>query len=426
MKKTMLKLTKHFYEKFFGAKITDDVYSFITSLFYVFIGFMFAKGLLFVLQIIAGRMLGPSEYGIYNLVASVAFIFSIFMLAGLHYSTTKYLGAVKNEKTRKRIISTSIISTLITTTIFLVLFILLRNQIIVWFKLTPWVFTLALIFSVLNVAYLFSRFVLQGLHFMKKLSIVEALYSIGTFTGFFVLVLFMKNHIAVVGGYSIGYILCLILTIIFIKRFISLKLDKFYAKKLFNYALFAFFMTSSGVLLGSVDKLMLNYFLDYATIGIYQAYFFSSMSIVGILVQIFLTVYFPTIVKYKKKRKILARVDKLFLPILIGVSVLFPFAEYAALRFYGSEYPISNLLLILFAVSAAVFAIRNLYLWLQNSRGVHGVKVSAIGMLFTLVVKVVLNYLLIPTIHISGAAIASIVANIFFIVFLRYKLKNLK
>ncbi|WP_286681164.1 lipopolysaccharide biosynthesis protein, partial [Methanoculleus sp. DTU007] len=83
-------LTNTIYRAIFHEEISTEVEKFIKNLSYVGIGTIVASVFSFSFNILAGRWLGPSEYGTFTLIQSVAMFLYIPMLLGFHTAMVKY------------------------------------------------------------------------------------------------------------------------------------------------------------------------------------------------------------------------------------------------------------------------------------------------------------------------------------------------
>ena len=107
------------YRKIFHEEVSFEVEKFIKNLSYVGIGTVIASVFSFTYNVLAGRWLGPSEYGTFTLVQSVAMFLYIPMLLGFHTAMIKY-NAEKDDILRQRcIISTTYILVLLFTVVSL-------------------------------------------------------------------------------------------------------------------------------------------------------------------------------------------------------------------------------------------------------------------------------------------------------------------
>jgi len=95
------------YEKILHEKMNDDVKKFFINLSHIGIGMIIATIFSFTFNILAGRILGPSGYGEFTLVQSIAMFLYIPMLLGFNTAMVKY-NAEKDDIKPKWIIQTSI------------------------------------------------------------------------------------------------------------------------------------------------------------------------------------------------------------------------------------------------------------------------------------------------------------------------------
>ena len=114
-KKRLIKIAEVVHLKFFGHSMSDTMREFLGNLSWSFFGGVVAMGFLFLIDVMAGRILGPKEYGKYALMIAMANVFIIPMLFGLNIGVNHYVAKVDNIKIRKRYIGSAIF-------IFIVLF----------------------------------------------------------------------------------------------------------------------------------------------------------------------------------------------------------------------------------------------------------------------------------------------------------------
>ena len=86
----IIEIIGYFYERLFHEKVSHEVEKFIKDLSYLGIGTLIATVFSFSFNILAGRWLGPSEYGSFTLVQSVAMFLYIPMMLGFHAALVKY------------------------------------------------------------------------------------------------------------------------------------------------------------------------------------------------------------------------------------------------------------------------------------------------------------------------------------------------
>ena len=94
------------YTKVFRKEAGPVTRNFMRNVVYVFIGLFVAKLLSLFFQIYVGRSIGAAEYGKYSFVFSVSQFLWVPMLMGVGMATVKYLSSERDDRERKKIVST--------------------------------------------------------------------------------------------------------------------------------------------------------------------------------------------------------------------------------------------------------------------------------------------------------------------------------
>jgi len=402
------------YEKIFKEKITLTVKIFFQNLTYIILGYGVAATLIFIFQILVGRILGPQEYGKYALIDSTAAFLSIFMTLGVSTAAIKYNSEKEDYLRQQKIISSSYFATLIISSFFAFLFFIFSNLFSETFSISPLVFLTAVIFSVCYALYLLAMDSLSGLHQMKRIALFRALYGF-LVLAFLALFLFFSHISFITVSLIISFVYLAIFLLITanIRNYISFKVDKAWLKNLLEYGLYAASGSFLIVFLPNLSKIMVFKFLTLFDVGIYNAYYFSSLSIVILFNTIFITVFFPTASKYSQKSLILIKVKKVTPHLfVIGIPILF-IIQILVLKFFGKQYLIDYWLMFLFAVSGIVFFLYSLYVWLFYSKGIAQARRVVFLTILVFVINVLLNFYLIPILFLRGAVISLILTYLF-------------
>jgi len=155
--------------------------------------------------------------------------------------------------------------------------------------------------------------------------------------------------------------------------------------------------------LPALSKILVNRYLTTADVGVYNAYYFSSIAIVIFLSTMFITVFFPTASKYQRKEPIFKKIRQLSPYLFLGGIPAFLGIEWIILTLYGAKYPMNYSLMLLFALTSILIAIHSLYNWLFCSEGVLGVKLVTVVSIFIALISVFLSVYLIPLFALYGA-----------------------
>jgi O-antigen/teichoic acid export membrane protein len=188
--------------------------------------------------------------------------------------------------------------------------------------------------------------------------------------------------------------------------------------------MFAILGGASFVFYTNIDKILIYKYLTVADVGIYKAYYMSSINFARLLFGIFNTVFFPTASKYKNKYIIFKRINTI-VPYIIIIGLPFTLtSQFIILTLYGSGYQFDLILMILFGLAAIIIFLNSCYVWLMASVGIDGIKITSLGAIITAVMNIVLNIMFIPVIGLRGAIIATIISYIVFtlIIFLKRSL----
>lgn len=426
MRDNINEIIKKVYETVFQEKITTTVKIFFQNLTYVVLGYGIAAVCIFIFQILIGRALGPQEYGKYALIDSSAAFLSIFMTFGVSTAAIKYNAEEENYIRQKKIISSSYFVTLIISFVFTLFLLLFSNTLSKTFSLSSLTFITAVIFSICYVLYLLAIDSLSGLHQMKKIAIFRALYGF-LVLAFFTVFLF-KNSISLVIVcliVSIAYLLIFLLITFNIRHYISFDVDKTWLINLLEYGLYAISGSFLIIFLPNLSKIMVFRFSTLFDVGIYNAYYFSSLSVVMLFNTIFITVFFPTASKYSKKSSIVEKINKT-IPILFifGVPILF-IIQFIVLRFFGKQYSIDYWLMLLFAISGIMFFLYSIYVWLFYSKGIIQARRIVFLTVFILILNILLNFYLIPVFLLKGAVTSLIITYFFGWLYLFFKRDSL-
>ncbi|GEM_PF-82905 len=401
------KITK-IYEKITGDKITDAVLFFFKELRYVIIGYGIAGFCIFLFEILVGRILGPAEYGKYVLVGIVGSFLYLFMTLGANIAAIKY-GVIGDVETQKKVISIFYFLVIFSSLFFGLFFFIFSERISSILSIPLPIFRLSIIFGISLSLYMISTDSLRAIYKIKRLSFFRAGYGILILAAF--LYFYWMNIVsfrAAVFIIYLSYLIIFLLISLTIKNYFSFKLDKLLFKKILEYGLYAAIGGPLLFFLPSLSQIFINKYLTKADVGVYNAYYFSSINFAIFFYYIFIIVFFPTASKYEQKELILKKIKKIT-PILflVGTPILFA-VQLVALNIYGDKYPLNFGLMLLFGFSATLICIYGIYSWFFYSIGISGVKKVTILTIFILIADILLNFYLVPLLFLWGAILATL------------------
>lgn len=425
--KKLLIFINSIYSKVFHEEISSDVEKFIKNLSYVGIGTIIGSLFTFPYNILAGRLLGPSEYGVFTLVQSVAMFLYIPMLLGFHTALVKY-NAEKIDLLRQRsIISTTYILVLLCTILSVVAYVIFAKEIMGIFSISEEVFSFTIFFAVLFVFYTLATETIRSLHMIRTYSRLQPIFSGILFFSFLASVYIFKDlsfrsplfSMLLAYGVTGGVVLAVV------RKYIKPEFSREWAYSLHSYSIYSLMGGISAVLYLNLDKIVINMYMPISNVGIYWAYNYSFTTVIALLSSIFVTVFFPVASMCSDKGMLLKRINKIIiLIILVGWPFVFV-TGYIILKLYGGSYPFDLPLALLFATAGICISVDHLYGDLFNSVGIHGVKITSFAAIVLALVNLLLNFLLIPQIGLRGAIIATTIGYLCSIGIMFYKRHDL-
>ncbi len=421
-------LTNTIYRAIFHEEISTEVEKFIKNLSYVGIGTIVASVFSFSFNILAGRWLGPLEYGTFTLIQSVAMFLYIPMLLGFHTAMVKYNAEKDDILRQRRIISTTYILVFVFTVVSLLVYFIFSKEIMTIFSISSEVFYFAVLFAVLFVFYTLTTETLRSLHMLRTYSRLMPIHSAILFFTFLFFALMCKDlsfksplfSMLLAYGIMGGVILAIL------RNYLKPKFNKSWVRKLHHYSIYSLLGGISFVLYSNIDKLMINYYLTISEVGIYRAYYYSFTTVLLLISTIFVTTFFPFASSCGDKKALLDKVNKISIIFIIASLPIALISGSIILSIYGPDYHLDPVLTLLFVLLAVTIPVNQFYDWLMCSVGIDGVKLVSYAALSTAIANIALNIVLIPVLGIKGAVISTIMSYIISTMILLSKRKLLK
>ena len=423
----VLKLVSIFYSSILKDELGPEARAFFINLFYVAIGTFISSGLTFAFTIIGGRILGPIEFGKFSLIQSAAFILYIPMLAGFGTALVKLTSETNDFGRQREIISTAYVLTILTLTGSLIVFFSFQSWLGSILSLSHELVIVTIFISAAYAIYTLAISTQRGLRTMKDYAIWQPIYAFIVIISFG-LIIIIKNYtfqamaLPLLLSYGItGFAIIILL----IKRhYIRLQYNRATAAQLNKYALFGLIVLTSSSIYVNIGKIFVGHYMSFSDVGVYSAYYGTSMNLGSIIFLTFNTVFFPTISAYQDKNPILTKLDKI-LPYLIAVGTLGIFAfEFIIIRLYGSHYPRDYMLMLSFAITTVLSIWYSIYAWVFNAEGLKGARFGSVSIIIVAILVVILSYVFIPHLGLEGAVGAAAIAFAGGVLYLRLARKT--
>jgi O-antigen/teichoic acid export membrane protein len=370
----------------------------------------------FFVEAWVARYLGPEGYGSLSYAQSFVLIFAAISTLGLDGIVVREL--VKDPAKKNIIIGTSFILKLfssVTLVLLITLFIALYGDSPTDLKLMIWVMSFGLVFQSFNVIDFFfqsevkSKFVALSNFFVLIVSSIIKIILI--------------HHEASVISFAVVYLIDSIFLAFFLLIFykyekhqiLKWRFNKVISLKLLNYS---WPLILSGLAISinmRIDQIMLRQFMDDHSVGIYAAAS-RIMDIVNMIPHLVASSVFPAFVSANKRssniffKRISIAYRGFSLTAVLACTVLLILSPYIIYLAYGSEYSETTVIfqvLIFTSVFSSIGAINAIYLKVNNLQ-----KKIMNRHWINIIINIVMNYILINTIGIIGAAISTVIAII--------------
>jgi O-antigen/teichoic acid export membrane protein len=399
------------YRHVFHKDISGAAARFMRNLAYVVSGTLPSIVLLSVFNILAARFLGPTEYGKYTLIQSVAAFIGISMIMGYHTTIAKFLPESQDPSVRSKTISSIYMLTFMFTVATIGFYVIFMPEISSIFNISEEFLTLAIAFAVIFTFYTLMTNTIRGLMRMKLYSLFQVAYAVMVLAIFLAFVFSGPiTFQSILYPVFISYGITAVAIFLLIRKYLVLKIDLSWISRLTKYSLVCVIGAVSFTFYSNIDKILININLTPSDLGIYGAYSLAAISVTSLMLGTFISVFFPTASQYEDKSPIFKMFFRL-LPFLIALGIPFLIVcEIGVLWLYGNQYTIYPDLVVLFAIAGVSQSIQNLYGWILNTDSNTGVKISSVSAVILAVVDLALNITLIPVLGVRGAVVAIILS----------------
>lgn len=385
-------------------------------------GRFFELGISFGAQILMARVLGKTNYGSVSIGISILLLTSTVGLLGLHVGVARYLPRCEDAKNIWSVIysaATAILpSSLLITAIIYLSADSLARYVFADPSITPVLemFALAIPFVALMK---FTIGIAQGFQTTwPKFTMEMVSMPIVRFGGIIVALGIGLGTVGVSFAYVLSYAVPAAIGLYYLTRYAPITLSGFdydsRHRELLEFSIPLMFSGLMAFVFSDIDTLMLGYLGDVGAVGVYNViYPVSQLVIIGVTP---LTFLFMPIMSNLHSDKMIAEMDRIFkiltkwmiivsTPIFL-VIVLFP--DTIIRYVFGDVYLSGTLPLIVLSVGFFVHIIAGPSRTVLQS--VYETRFIMWANLFTAIVNMMLNIILISRYGIMGAAIATSVA----------------
>lgn len=378
VKQKFFRVAEVLHLRIFGHEMEEEMRKFLGNLSWSFFGGVIAAGIMFAVNIFAGRWLGPEEYGKYNAVIAALYFLIIPMGLGLDTAISYYISKNVDKSIRNDVLSSAIMVTialLVVTGVSLLAYLTFFSYTVSQHEkeILLAAFVLASFFVVRNLA----DAVLRGLHRFKDqstLKIIESLMAVALLSTLLVFLHESADYRVPILSLIFGYAIFVFVAGFFLRKEFRLSPVNERRLSLIRYGSVAVLGSVSGFLFFGMDKFFVQSRLGFSELGLYSAYFFISIGIAGQLGVLIANVLFPVMAKISEgRRSLLGKINKTFVILLLPSFLFFNLLSFVAFLFLGSLYQYSFFFSSAFSFAATIFLYFTILWWFIASEGRDGI-----------------------------------------------------
>lgn len=394
----------------------ETVWSFLTK------GITFL--LVFAVNIFLARFLAVEKFGLWSFFFAILSIILLLSYWGINASAMKYIAEHNKTPNLRSVLKSSIKLRVLFSLIFSVALLFLYKPLTILINRPELenLFLLAVPLVFLSGITEYLKAVFMGLH-RNKYNLIINLFEYGLKLILVVLFLMFSNSLdSIVTSYSLALLITVIVGVylLYFNFYKDLKYsNKNFSKKIFRYSLPLFFIGIGFWIATEIDIVMLGFLKGNYEVGIYSV----AKEIIIKLPHIALAITMgtmPLFAKLKKANK--EKLKKLFYKLLnINTMIFIPIALFIIFfswffipLIYGPKYSESVLPLQLLTPYLVLFSYS---IFLSSFLDYQGLaKKRAINLSVAVILNILLNLFLIPKYGASGAAIATSLSYIPYVI----------
>ena len=389
------------------------------------VGMGFGDGARYLFTAILARFAGVEFLGIYSLASSVTRIGEVFGRAGLHSGVMRFVSRLDKE-TEIETVRQRILSGLKLGLLFGIVIMILQIALADWLAFELFngsdLLKTVLIISAVSLPFAtimaISAFATQGYKLLKyKVMVLNIIRPAIMLVCVLVSISFFTIDAAVKYPLLISAVFSSFAAIIFLNKLTNIKISQIFSgvidKELLRFSYPLMFVTILGTLMHWMDILMLGYFTDTTTVGLYHPAARTAGLLRTVLLA-FMGIFAPMMSDYHRQGDVgeMGKLYKLIVRWIVSLSlplaIIIIIYSKKIMLLFGVEYlSASNVLMVL---TTAAF-IQTLFGGGGQTLTMTGfTKVNLFNSIIVVLINITLNLLWIPQYGIIGAAYATLIS----------------
>jgi len=360
-KQKLVKFIEWAHLKLFKHEMGPEMREFLVNLIWSFLSGSVSAIVVLAVNIIAGRLMGPEEYGKYNLILVISSYLLVPIYLGLDLASVRAIARSKDQKEVGKNVTSSITFVVFSTIIVISLISIFQKPVAALFSTNTQLLKYALFFTSFLVVKTILDCCVRGIKLFKqqfKGRLLETVLVLVAFVMIF-LVAQKQNYASYVYVLSVGAVALSLYYIMSLKKYLG-SFSFLKIKEQLSYGKFFALTATLTTVFVSLDKLLINKYLTAYDLGLYVAYYTVSVALVLQIATMFTNVFFPSIAKDMNKA-VFSKIERLmylgFVPLLAVIIVL----VFLLMKLFGKKYGIQLDLILIFGLLGTIQIVTSVY-----------------------------------------------------------------
>jgi len=388
-----------------------------------FIGMGFGQFIRYIFTALLARWVGAEYLGVYSIANAVTRISEVFGKMGLDTGVLRFVSKNANEiELQKKYIQSGIKMGLIFGVLFMGIQIAVSSWLVIHVFQGSSLLKIVLITNAITLPFGVSTLIMssatQGFKLLKyRIFVTDMLNPVILLIVMLGSFICLSKEMTIILPAIVSAIVGFVVIFVFLNKMVGVNvtncMSSSFSGDLITFSIPLMFVAIIGAIMHWTDIMMLGYFTDTETVGLYHPAARTAGLMRTILLAV-LGIFSPMMSQYHsqknftKMNSIYKLSTRWIISLAIPFVILFVLFSKKVMLLFGPEYLDSSFVLILLTIGAFV---QSIFGTAGSSLTMTGYsKVNLINALIVSIVNIVLNIILIPQFGINGAAIATLIS----------------
>lgn len=397
------------------------------------LGIMLNKSVGFILIPLYTKYFPPEQIGLFTLVQSLSLFLGVVYMFGMETSFMKYFIDVKDENGKTEVYSSTLFFLLIISALLSSVVFVYSGSITELFRFTQedesiYLIQILSLMLIVDTLYRFPLLLFRAKLESKTYALVNLFTFLINIISNIVFIVILKYGVeSIFYSYILSSGLTLALGLTLTRKYLTIRISFSRIREMLDFGSKFIFIGFFVLFIDVSDRFFLKYYFDEYTVGVYSANY-RLASVMSFLIASFKfswTPYFLNLKTNPENKKIISSIFTNF--ILAGLTLFLIFSLFTELLvkipFFGIEFlnynywnglKIIPVILLSYFFSGAYSTLNAAPFFTDNTGAIFYITLSGV------IVNVLFNFLLIPLLNITGAALATLITYLIMFVIVYY------